>query len=480
MNVQVFCSKCDRSCRVPPEHVGKRVRCPGCQEIFKAEQPPVADASSSDAIQVFCPRCDGAGRVTADLLGRRVRCANCQEAFKAEDVPVAALDDDAGPAVPQPAAVSASDSTKLASDPTVRNLPIPPPPPLPTPVAAAQPKPIVEQSQSAIADEKKKSPTPPDREDEMDARSSKRRDSKDDDPDRRRSSASRDEREEERRSSSRRDERDRHKDEGDSDRRKSSKSDDKKRAAKDDDKARPKKDAPLLEVGRLDNPFVDSTTLATSGEVDQSVFNFDFGDEPARDRSDKKKTSDSKHGKDRAGEKASADKAPSESAPPNATKLACFHLRQTGYWDEPRLFRVFVEKGELICIPAATGKAIPEMEEALLAESLQDFPKPVRNKVRDLNELSIDELLERDEEGFVWSANKIIAASIEPPGAKQSGSSRHAAVLQIEHKSKGEIAFDFPADADVDSALDLLRDFVADVLQVRVRWDKTSKRFVKR
>ena len=49
MTVQIFCPKCDRSCRIKPEYLGKRVRCPACQEIFKAEEVPLAEMDEESA-----------------------------------------------------------------------------------------------------------------------------------------------------------------------------------------------------------------------------------------------------------------------------------------------------------------------------------------------------------------------------------------------------------------------------------------------
>ncbi len=173
--------------------------------------------------------------------------------------------------------------------------------------------------------------------------------------------------------------------------------------------------------------------------------------------------------------------AATESKSIEETKSAerpCFNLRQPDFWDEPRLFRVFVEKDELIFIAAAIGDEIPDMEDALHSDSLDDFDKRIRKKVRDLNELSIDELLEGADAGFVWSAGKIVDASIDPAGGKSA--ERRSAVMRIDHKSKGTIVFDLPFDRDVKMAVDLLRDPLADVLHVNVRWDKASKRFVKR
>lgn len=587
MNVQVFCIKCDRSCRVPPDYVGKRVRCPGCQEIFKAEQPPLADATSDGAVEIYCRKCDRAGRVTPELLGRRVRCAGCQEAFKAEqppladsiadnavqvfcpkcdqsgrvlpewlgrrvrcsgcqgtfqaeDVPVAALDEDGNVALP-PAAPTATDDR--------REVPAPLPLPRATPT---RPKPVVEdldddqrtlESRYDNDEEERRAPRRHDEDDRRtvaeDRPSSSRRDVRDDDDSDRRRSA-RDE-DSDRRRSTRDEDSDRKRSpriEDARDRKRSSRDDDsrdRKRSDQNGEKGKGKKEPPAG-VGQVQNPFIDSDTLAAA-EVDHSAFEFDFGDPPERDKdksSDKKKSSDSKskhdRDRDRSKEKRGDEKpasrpkkdapdtdyawdakkgppsqipaepAPAKPAskapvaagasnpfafdagkaatPDKSDKKPCFHLRQTGFWDEPRLYRVFIEKDELIFIAAALGKDIPDMEEAIQAQSLKDFDKRIRNKVQDLNDLSIDQLLESDDASFVWSSGKILEIAIEPPGKSSNGP--QSAVLQLEHKSKGLIAFDFPSDVDVEDGREILRDIFADLLQVHVRWDKASKRYVKR
>src|SRR6516165_1104608 len=56
MTVQIFCPKCDRSCRIKPEYLGKRVRCPGCQEVFKAEEVPLAEMEDEPAAADREPR----------------------------------------------------------------------------------------------------------------------------------------------------------------------------------------------------------------------------------------------------------------------------------------------------------------------------------------------------------------------------------------------------------------------------------------
>lgn len=574
MNVQVFCVKCDRSCRVLPEHVGRRVRCPGCQVIFKAEQPPLADSSAKDAVEVFCSKCDAAGRVTADLLGRRVRCVRCHEIFQAEDVPVAALDDEAG--VEPAASPSAADSARSASDSTLRKIPtpsIPPPPPVPVP-RIDKPKPAIDERLLDDDDgrdrdrARSRNDKDGDDEDAIGARPAKRR----------------------------RDENDEDFDDEDSDRGRAS-----KRSGRDAAKPKPRKDEPLLEVGRLENPFVDSSTLA-SVEVDQSVFEFDWGDESEpddeeRERPSKKRQEDSRRrdDRDRSREKRDEDRSPrpkkkdnadteyawddKKSPPddlPSESKIAkskksvptpeptadestpfafgdgrgdekprsrdrkgspdeddaeserkkklppkkpvgsqddadflglsnfddpapvddpksaarmksqrdCFHVRQTGFWPETRLYRVFVENGELLFVTAAKANDIPDMQEALQADSLDEFDKRIRNKVKALDELPVDDLLDKDDDSFVWSAQKITEAVIDPlnpktPAPKVPGGSRRSAVLVLTHKSKGTVTFDFPADSDVESALRLLRDLLDDILEINVRWDKLSKRFVK-
>jgi hypothetical protein len=450
---------------------------------------------------------------------------------------------------------------------------VPPPPQVPS-ARLEKEKPLVEELPLNDVRERRESPRDEDEEDDI--RSSRRRDDRDEDED-------------------------------DSDRRRSRSDEprEKKPGARRDDKSKSHKNAPPIEVGKLENPFIDSSTLPIV-EVDQSVFEFDWGDESApdadsdrtsrtkagdsnvredRDRPREKRRGDSAtrskkdtpdteyawddkttppddypsdseiekpkkkaapapipaddasspfsfgadgaehklRSKDRKGKSADEDDEPSRSsgrderkkptpkkavganddadflglsnfddpapddnasAKKKSVARPCFHLRQTGFWEDTRLFRVFVENDELLFIPAAKDKDIPDMQEAVQADSLAGFDKRIRRKVTDLNELAVDDLLDKDEDSFVWSAQKITEASIDPinpkiPAPKVPGGSRRSAVLEITHRSKGTVAFDFPSDSDVESALKLLPDALDDVLEIHVRFDKLSKRYVK-
>lgn len=128
---------------------------------------------------------------------------------------------------------------------------------------------------------------------------------------------------------------------------------------------------------------------------------------------------------------------------------------------------------------AASGKDVTDMEEAIEADSLAEFDKKIRNRVLDLNDLSVDELTESDRNSFHYSIDKITAASIDP--ARRTLLRSHgAAVLVLNHKSKGEIAFEFPAEDDVDRAIDYLPDLLDDLLKINVRWDRAKECFIAR
>jgi hypothetical protein len=159
-----------------------------------------------------------------------------------------------------------------------------------------------------------------------------------------------------------------------------------------------------------------------------------------------------------------------------------FHVRQFGFWEEPHLFRVFVMEDQLAFVAIAAGSAMDEMEDALQADDIGDFDKRIRNTIGDLDELPIDELVANYQDSFRWNALKIAEISIDVAPSGSKAGKRHpqaSAVLRLVHKSKGPLAFDFPSDDDVDRALDLLRDRFEE-LELNIRWDKSSKRFIER
>ncbi|HEY7315735.1 MAG TPA: hypothetical protein VH643_40775 [Gemmataceae bacterium] len=55
MPLTIACPNCGKSLKLPEAVVGKRVRCPGCQEIFTAEAPeeeePIRPAAESEGVQ---------------------------------------------------------------------------------------------------------------------------------------------------------------------------------------------------------------------------------------------------------------------------------------------------------------------------------------------------------------------------------------------------------------------------------------------
>src|SRR5262249_18994301 len=60
-----------------------------------------------------------------------------------------------------------------------------------------------------------------------------------------------------------------------------------------------------------------------------------------------------------------------------------FHVRQFGFWEEPHLFRVFVQEDQLAFVAIAAGPNMEEMEDALQADEITEFDKRIRNTIGD-------------------------------------------------------------------------------------------------
>jgi hypothetical protein len=413
-------------------------------------------------IQVFCPKCDRSCRIKAEYLGRRVRCPDCQEIFKAEEVPVADMDDesstrrdDEAPEIDQPsAALRRPKATPLVEPGKLHN-----------PFEGSATLSAVQTDLSVFDFDI----------DEAEPASGKKRTadrsrSTDDDRPRPRS------------------------------RKQDRQAPDTQYAwdpapappgelpADDSDAGRKRKTPAIDSAPSAGSPFAFDTTAGDAREDKPRSSRRDHEDTPRPSRAAKAHvprtiaTSDADAAFLGLVDQDDAPAAPAPKPSKQRPARAFFHLRQSGFWGDTYLFRVFVCENELAFVTAAAGADIDDMEGALEADNLDDFDKRVRNKVRDLNELPVDELIETHRHSFRWSAGKIVQASIDAPplGARHSKDSRSVpAVLHFVHKSKGSIAFEFPANIDVKRAADCLRECLGH-LEVHVRWDKASKRFVKR
>jgi hypothetical protein len=173
----------------------------------------------------------------------------------------------------------------------------------------------------------------------------------------------------------------------------------------------------------------------------------------------------------------SSDDAKTE---PTKERRPYFHVRQSGFWGrDARLFRVFVEDGELVFITAAAGKDVGQLEEALQSGSFDKCETRARNKLANLDEAPVEELADNDRFSSRLPVEKIKAASIDirPFGLLKR---RGAAIFRFEHKSKGEMIFDLSSDGDVKRAIQYLPDLLDQILKVNVRWDRAKKSFVAR
>jgi hypothetical protein len=310
----------------------------------------------------------------------------------------------------------------------------------------------------------------------------------------------------------------------------------KPQSKKADERDEKKAAAGFIKPGAVENPFDEASQIApTVAPVDPSMFDFDdYGDEPLPPPPPKKKEDDKrdagkkkkdarerdktpvepfpavepkKDDSDRRPQKSKPQASPPKAIPPSdgaaemlgledldqpqpkandepkpkkTRKRKYFHVRQqAGFFGEIRLFRVFIQGGELVFIVAASGKDVAEMETALEAESLDKCEKKIRNKLVDLDEMSPDELAENDRHCFRTSAEKVKAATVDPASFKLLGKSS-AAKFHLEHKSKGVMNFDFPSDDDVDRALDYLPEVIEPVLKINVRFDKAKDCYVAR
>lgn len=426
------------------------------------------------SVQVFCPKCDRSCRIKEELLGKRVRCPGCQEVFKAEEIPVAEIDESELDEVPEfsPSPSKSSHGEKGHSE---RRLPAIPG------KSTTEENPFDDKSRLTPAGPVDVSAFEFDYGDEAETPKKK----------------------------------------GDSDR-PTKHSVDRKRSHRDDDddsdsEERPqKKSTPVTEYAwdKKKKP-PDELTSRTAIQAlrdekakkpdspPESPFAFNEEEEPPPapskrpgsrpsiddEAADKpRRESHPKHAPinddaDYLGLRDLDDPAPATANPKPKKKSGArqyFHAKQTGFWSEVRLFRIFLHHDELVFVTAATGKEdVAEMEEVLETGSMDDCDHKIRNKLLDLDEFSVDQLADEDRHSFAYAGEKITSVTIDP--APRSLLRKHGpAILEIEHKSKGKMTFEFSTDDDVDRAIDFLPELVDEVLEINVRWDKAKECFVGR
>jgi hypothetical protein len=66
-NMRIPCPDCERTLKVPPEHVERQVRCKYCQHVFLVPK----------YLELKCPTCQHQGRVRAVNVGRLIKCKRC-------------------------------------------------------------------------------------------------------------------------------------------------------------------------------------------------------------------------------------------------------------------------------------------------------------------------------------------------------------------------------------------------------------------
>ncbi|MCE9531577.1 MAG: zinc-ribbon domain-containing protein [Planctomycetes bacterium] len=453
MSVQVFCPKCDRSCRIKEELVGRRVRCPGCQEVFKAEEIPLAEDDPIEAVEEdddddslpdFTPEVKPKDK-SRNALPEKPKGGSSDKLKKStsdkpkSDLPKKKAVKDESVVHPGEPVNPFDESSRLEA----------PPPPdsslFEFEFGDGEPPPPKKKV------EDKKSKDEEDDEDEEEERPAKR---------------------------------DRH-----------------------DEKKRPAKSSPDTEYAWDEENEPPDEMPSKHGVSDRKGKPAPLPIDDEEEDEDDEEPQERPKAKERAavkpppppppkkkGDEASffgLDDAPA--APPKRDEKAkpkkkednrkYFHVRQSsGFWSsDSRLFRVFIDEETLVFVTAASGKEIAEMEEALEAKSLAEFDKKIKNKVLDLEELSIDELVEGDRHAFRSPADKFTEASIDAASRGIKLLRKPAAAsLKLVHKSKGAMAFEFPSIDDVDNALDFLKDLFGELLTVNVKWDKAKECFVGR
>jgi hypothetical protein len=102
MAIKLNCSRCKKALRVKDELAGKKVRCPGCQQILVVPEPahpsaeiealaaaalseqPAAPAPAAPAatIKFHCSYCDEEVQASAELAGRQMPCPSCTRIIK--------------------------------------------------------------------------------------------------------------------------------------------------------------------------------------------------------------------------------------------------------------------------------------------------------------------------------------------------------------------------------------------------------------
>src|SRR5579883_2191743 len=90
--IRMTCPNCRRDdLKVPPEYLGKKLRCKHCDHTFRAIRtedltpfPPAPRpvASKLTTKKVPCPNCNHNLRVKPEFVGRKIRCKYCDHRFR--------------------------------------------------------------------------------------------------------------------------------------------------------------------------------------------------------------------------------------------------------------------------------------------------------------------------------------------------------------------------------------------------------------
>jgi hypothetical protein len=442
MNVQVFCPNCDRSCRIKEDLVGRRVRCPGCQSVFKAEEVPLAepDDEPAELPEITFEGGRSVPNHAAPTTGEPnssepKRARKERNSGKATPVTPGAIQNpfDEGSKLAGPAPVDASpfEFEAEAAGPEEEQ-------PEPAPRHRDHGRTGAQRSQSREKTrEKKAKPAPPETDFAWNT-------------------------------------------EGDPPDALTSKSeinlpqDDKRERAAPRAKKR----------GRSQRPG-QTRREATGPQQDSSPFDFGDAEPPAplvEPLDEQGADASDDNGADGLGFQDLDQPAAVPAAslkPKKKSRRKFFHVRQSGFWSEVRLYRVFIHEEELVFILAACGKEAAAMEEAITSDEPDKCEKKIRSKLHDLDQTPVEELAESFRGTLRFPAGKITAAAIDAASLSLLRK-RGSAILRLEHKSKGLMTFDLLEDEDVERALALLPGLLEDVLAIHVRWDRSRECYVAR
>lgn len=109
MTLKVNCPECGKKYGLNDDLAGKRIRCKGCDHVFRIPEP-VAEASSTDKLTFRCDGCQKKYVTPSNLAGKKIVCKACGQSIRIPGAAVTTSSASQGKATaaPEPSVASAA------------------------------------------------------------------------------------------------------------------------------------------------------------------------------------------------------------------------------------------------------------------------------------------------------------------------------------------------------------------------------------